>query len=206
MGATSLKRSLFSSNPDKYINFLVGNPPFIPTSFESIATAVGTGSSGTIAFTSIPSTYKHLQIRYIAKNSGTTAAIDSLDITLNADTGSNYTRHILTGNGNAASATGQASQVRIRTGGLIPNSDASLNNMFGVGIIDIHDYTSTSNNKTIRSNLGVDTNSAVSPTGEISLVSGLWFATPAAITSIQLNSQVANWTTTTVFSLYGIKG
>jgi hypothetical protein len=176
------------------------------SSFESIATAVGTGSSGTITFTSIPSTYKHLQIRYVAKHTGTTNSLDSLDITLNGNTGSNYTRHLIVGEGSNVTATGQASQVRIRTGSVIPDSNASLNNMFGVGIIDINDYTSTSNNKTVRTILGVDTNSSVTPVGRITLVSGLWFATPAAITSIQLNSQVANWTTTTVFSLYGIKG
>ena len=41
--------------------------PVTPSSFESIATVSGTGSSGTITFSSIPATYKHLQIRYIGK-------------------------------------------------------------------------------------------------------------------------------------------
>ena len=36
--------------------------PEVASSFESIATATGTGSSGVITFSSIPSTYKHLQI------------------------------------------------------------------------------------------------------------------------------------------------
>jgi hypothetical protein len=37
---------------------------FAPSgAYDSIATVSGTGSSGTISFTSIPSTYTHLQIR-----------------------------------------------------------------------------------------------------------------------------------------------
>ena len=39
---------------------------FAPSgAYDSIATASGTGSSATISFTSIPSTYTHLQIRGI---------------------------------------------------------------------------------------------------------------------------------------------
>jgi hypothetical protein len=33
--------------------------------YESIASATGTGSSATITFSSIPSTYQHLQILYL---------------------------------------------------------------------------------------------------------------------------------------------
>jgi len=41
-------------------------------SYESISTVtVGSGGSTTISFSSIPATYKHLQIRAIAKASGT---------------------------------------------------------------------------------------------------------------------------------------
>ena len=57
------------------------------TSFESIATATGTGSSGTITFSSIPSTFKHLQIRGISRNSAN--SIGAL-MQYNSDTGSNY--------------------------------------------------------------------------------------------------------------------
>ena len=42
------------------------------TSYESIATVtVGAGGSSSISFTSIPSTYKHLQIRAITRDTGT---------------------------------------------------------------------------------------------------------------------------------------
>ena len=175
-------------------------------SFESIATATGTGSSSTITFSSIPSTYQHLQIRYIAKTTGTTSALYNLLTQFNSDTASNYTRHELAGDGATATAAGSASQTSIRVSSVLPNSGSGLANMHGVGIIDILDYTSTSKNKTVRYFCAVDTNSSTSPTGNLSVSSGLWFATPAAINSITLTSATNNFTTTSTFALYGIKG
>lgn len=175
--------------------------------FESIATVAGTGSSNTITFSNIPSGYQHLQIRYIGKATGTTAAIYNYTIRFNGDTGSNYARHALRGNGAAAVASGTATQTAISTlYETIPNSDSALNDMFGVGIVDIHDYLSTSKNKTLRGLIGTDLNRTTTPTGAVNLFSGLWFATPAAITSIDLILGTNNWTTTSQFALYGIKG
>lgn len=177
------------------------------SSFESIATATGTGSSGTITFSSIPSTYKHLQIRYVGKSTTSTGGVNSYNVTMqiNSDTGSNYAYHRLSGNGTAASAGGAATQTSITlTPAHIPNSDATLANMLGVGIIDVLDYTSTSKNKTIRSFYGGNFNTA--STGYLALHSGLYYATPAAITSITLTVPTGFWTTTSSFALYGIKG
>jgi hypothetical protein len=50
-----------------YGSMLAGNPVFVDTDFESIATVtVGGGGAATVEFTSIPGTYQHLQIRAIA--------------------------------------------------------------------------------------------------------------------------------------------
>ena len=47
-------------------SLLAGNAAYNPSSFESIAT-VTLGSSGAVTFSSIPSTYKALQLRFMAK-------------------------------------------------------------------------------------------------------------------------------------------
>jgi len=61
-------------------------------SYESIQTVtVGAGGTATVTFSSIPATYTHLQIRGIARASADT----QLDVTLNSDTGSNYSYHTL---------------------------------------------------------------------------------------------------------------
>lgn len=177
-------------------------------SFESIATATGTGSSATITFSSIPSTYQHLQIRYIGKTTNTGGTTHTqFGMQFNGGTNA-YAYHSLYGDGTSAIATGNNNQGSIKQGiGVIPSSGASLTNTMGCGIIDIHDYTSTSKNKTTRSFIGSGTNlTAGSGIGRVVLSSGLWFTTPAAISSISLILDVDNWTTTSSFALYGIKG
>ena len=162
-------------------------------SYESIATVNGTGSSGTITFSSIPSTYKHLQIRTLANdNSG-----NALYMQLNSDTGSNYTNHRLQGNGATTAAAGAGSQ----TENFWVGYASYVASNYGVSIVDLHDYSSTSKYKTMRSLIGYDINGG----GLILLGSGLWMST-SAITSISIVSSGGNFTTASAFSLYGING
>jgi hypothetical protein len=171
-------------------------PTPVTTSFESIATITPSGVS-TITFSGIPSTYKHLQVRAIAKRDTATTS-GSSNLRFNGDTGSNYVRHFLRGSGSAASAGAGTAQTSIECFEHTGN-EAAVTNMMGVLILDIHDYASTTNNKTIRSLSGTDQNGA----GNIYLTSGLWLST-AAVTSLTLFTS-ANYLNTT-FSLYGIKG
>ena len=163
--------------------------------FESIASATGTGSSGTITFSSIPSTYQSLQIRY---QFFTTVAGNALRVRFNGDTGTNYARHRLYGNGTTVSAGGFITQSYLTPGS---NSNGPSATSPVVGIIDIHNYASSTQYKTLRDIAGVDQNGS----GDINLNSGLWLST-SAITSIELYTGSSNWTTTTTFALYGIKG
>ena len=74
------------------------------TSYESIATVtVGSGGAANVEFTSIPSTYAHLQVRAIFRNANAT---DTTFMRINSDTGSNYAWHTLRGNGSAVTAAG----------------------------------------------------------------------------------------------------
>jgi hypothetical protein len=77
-----------------------GAPPVAPSSYESIATVtVGSGGSSSIDFTSIPSTYKHLQLRIMANAN----ASNRICIAYNSDTNtSNYNSHYIEGNGSVA--------------------------------------------------------------------------------------------------------
>lgn len=172
-------------------------------SFESIATATGTGSSNTITFSSIPATYQHLQIRFIAKSSTTTSVNESVLLRINGDSATNYVEHYLFGGGTSATAGGAVtrSSVSIYNGAM--RSNATYVDMMGVGIIDIHDYVSSTKNKTVRYFCGNDVNAAAS-VGP-ALGSGLWLST-SAVTSVSLVTSSGNWTTTSQFALYGIKG
>jgi len=184
------------------LNFLAavsGNGAGGGGSFESIATANGTGSSGTITFSSIPSTYKHLQIRVMTRSSSTGR---NIQVRFNSDTGANYAQHNLRGNGATAAAAGSASVTEIEAGWIATSAD--LTNVMGVSIIDFHDYASTTKNKTLRAISGLNNNNTTT-NERIYLYSGLWMNT-TAINSISLISNSGNWTTASVFSLYGIKG
>lgn len=167
-------------------------------SYESIATFNATGSETTFTFSSIPSTYQHLQLRAIMQRNGGTQL--DVGIRFNSDTGSNYSQHSLSGDGSAVAASGAASSSYVSVG-IGPGTSTS--NTLGAAIIDIHDYASSTKNKTVRSFCGADTNNA--GISAIKLLSGAWYNTNA-ITSITIYPFGDAMNTGTTFALYGIKG
>jgi hypothetical protein len=196
MAITSIKRKTKSGE------MLVGNSPFIPTDFESIATITPSVSATGVSFTSIPGTYKHLQIRLTYKD--TTTSNQTTDLTIqfnNSSTG--YAYHFINAQGSGITADGSTSQpyIDFECGG---NSAAGMTNIVGVGIIDLHDYASTTKNKTVRMFGGMNANST-STTHKLTFYSGLWNNT-AAINRIDLNAGYSGMATGTTFALYGIKG
>jgi hypothetical protein len=169
--------------------------------YESIATFTGNGSANSVTFSSIPQTYTSLQIRCFGM---VTLGISTslIKLNFNSDTGSNYSYHSLIGDGSSASAEAAINQTTIDNMGTVMGSSYAP----APTIIDIHDYTSTSRNKTVRSFTGANGNIA-STSFRILLSSGLWRNTNA-ITSIDValsNGSLA-FTTSSVISLYGIKG
>ena len=163
------------------------------TSYENIATVtVGSGGSSTITFSSIPSTYKHLQIRGMNLASASTADIR---IRFNSDTSSNYKYHFLYGDGSSAAAGNySATYITFSLGSMATDKPS-------ISVTDILDYTSTSKNKTVRSLMGTDGNGS----GYTVLYSGLWYATPAAITQIDISPNSGTFNQYTQYAVYGIK-
>lgn len=201
MAITKFKTTSSFTNLTKYDSFLAGNAAFSPGAYESIASASGTGSSGTITFSSIPSTYTSLQIRMIGRSSATGTGTVSGRIQLNGDTSSaSYAGHLLFGDGSVVSTDAAASGTY--TGVLLSvlRDGNTASTLTGI-VIDIHNYTSTTQNKTIRMINGYDANGS----GVMMMGSGLWLST-AAVTSISLVLTTTNWTSSSQFALYGIKG
>jgi len=180
----------------------VGSGGAVLSSYESIAKVTGTGSSGTLTFSSIPSTFKHLQIRGIWRTNYASNPDFLCAITANSDTGSNYAWHNLEGNGSSVSASGGASDTRILSTRFAASSVAS--NTLGAIVIDVLDYGSTTKYKTFRLFGGVDDNNTA-PATKIQVRSGLWLST-SAINSISFTTIGGDsWTTQTTLALYGIK-
>ena len=171
------------------------NYPRITTSYESIATVtVGSGGQSTITFSSIPSTYKHLQLRWFSKN---TVSDYGLRAQFNSDTGSNYNFHYLYGDGSTVGAGGSANETFATVG---QPSDTSTS-VFGVGIVDILDYSATTKYKTTRTLSGYDKNGVG---GILVFQSSAWRNT-AAINSIYLYHSTGNFAQYSSFALYGIR-
>jgi len=179
-----------SANQGQFISY---------SSYESIATTtVGSGGASTVTFSSIPSTYQHLQIRYTAKNGTSGGVSDTFNTArFNGDSGSNYAYHYALGDGAATYGYGVGSQSSVWFG-LSPYGATST---FGTNVIDILDYANTNKYKTLRALIGNDRNGA----GTIALTSGLWMST-SAISSIVITATSFPFAEYSSFALYGIKG
>jgi hypothetical protein len=171
-------------------------------SFESIATvSVGSGGQSSIVFSSIPQTYKHLQIRGIGALTGSTADYYNQPFYFNTDNTANYARHGIRSFGSGTPiAIGAISSTRGYLYDCMPTSASG--SVFGTIIIDIIDYANTSKLKTIRGISGNDANGL----GAIGISSTLWNST-SAIDSITFEADAGkSYLQYTQFSLYGIKG
>lgn len=189
MSRFSPRVKLSNSSSTSAISSWFGNQfVAVPGDYYSIATANGTGSSGTITFSSIPATFSHLQVRLIA-NMGAT---NNFNIRFNGDTTSaNYIYHQIYGDG---TNTGAGASVGL------PFAGYATTSYYGISIIDIFDYANTNKNKTISTIHGSDANGS----GFSLFRSGLWLNT-AAINQIEIVAGT-NFTTASKFALYGIKG
>ena len=187
---------------NRYYDMLAGNTVWNPWepqgAFDALSTVtVPSGGLASLTFAAIPNTYKHLQIRAIAKDSQASAS-HSLRMQFNSDTGSNYTYHALTGDGSSASAGALTSQTNLFPGFVMGTTGT---NVFAVSIHDILDYANVSKNKVIRTLSGVDNNGS----GNIGLFSGLWINTNAINSVTILPAASTNFTEFSQFTLYGVK-
>jgi hypothetical protein len=196
LSITRAKTSSIAQGPSTNRNLLAGNPTILPGSYESIATVtVGAGGSNSISFSSIASTYTHLQLRV----SATTAASGKVMVArFNSDSTTSYTWHFLNGQGTTASAGNATGNTYARFFG--QNIGTNTTNP-SVSIMDILDYANTNKNKTVRALSGSDNNGS----GEVALESSLWIKTNA-INAITISlTDSSNFSQNSSFALYGIK-
>jgi hypothetical protein len=166
--------------------------------YQSISTVtVGSGGSSSIDFTSIPSTYSHLQIRALTRATSTGA---NASVRLNSDSGANYSFHVLYGDGTSAASAAGTGQTSALVGNTANSGTAA--NVFSVIVLDILDYANTNKNKTLRSLDGFDANNA-SPC-VLQFNSAGWYST-SAVNAISLIMNSGNFAQYTHVALYGIK-
>ena len=162
--------------------------------YEKIATnTISNSTTNSVTFSSISGSYTDL---VLVINGGATSGND-LGIRFNSDTGSNYSRTTVTGNGSAASSSRASSQTYIRiTVNAYPETSLYTFN----SIVSINNYSNSTTYKTLlarsnNANTGVDA------------VVGLWRNTNAITSIIIFNDGGAAYyfLNGSTLNLYGIK-
>ncbi len=159
------------------------------STYTPIATTTGNGSSATITFSSIPSTYTDLVIVATLTN---TNGSDSLSLRFNSDTGTNYSYTVLGNNGSTPESYRSSNNTFMQVG-------LELDTAPCPNIIQVMNYANTTTNKTVIARGGqADIRTRA--------IAGLWRST-AAINSITLRnpSGAGAYSTSSTFTLYGIQ-
>jgi hypothetical protein len=159
--------------------------------YDSIATTTLGSTSSLITFSSIPGTYTDL-VLIISGNSSSSS--NFYVFKYNSDTGSNYSRTNLIGNGTAASSDRFSNE---SAGYFVTSTIPTAASTFDACIVNIMNYSNTTTYKTTISRgntAGTNLGATV----------GLWRST-SAITRIDISPYNGSFASGSTFSLYGIK-
>ena len=158
------------------------------STYTPIATTTLGSAQQTITFSSIAGTYTDL---VIAIASGSTATGTEFQMRFNSDTGSNYSRTSLGGNGTSALSSRATNATKIQI-----ESSTGMGTGQTTTLINVMNYANTSTYKTALLR--------ASDAGKYAYaVVGLWRST-SAITSIDIINETSTFTAGSTFTLYGI--
>ena len=161
----------------------------MPATYEPIATNSLTGTTASVTFSSIPSTYTDLVLIF---NGSIDTNSRQLVLQFNSDTGTNYSNTRLVGDGTSAASYRATSQTYARC------ITSTTNNVVSTIIVNIQNYSNTTTNKTILSR-----GSATSDQADA--IVNLWRSTSVINSITCLLSGTGNFNSGSTFTLYGIK-
>jgi hypothetical protein len=177
---------------------------FTTGTYDAIATQILAGGETSIAFTSIPQDYTHLQIRGMVRSNTGDADLYMQLGNGSIDTGANYSWHLMYGEGAASLNSAYASSTSSIFAAQLPYSGTTAST-FGSFIINLLDYKNANKNKTALINEGKSMYSA-SYTPTYAQITGNWYS-GSAITNIKFfNNNSTALAAYSEISLYGIKG
>jgi FlaG/FlaF family flagellin (archaellin) len=160
--------------------------------YQLISTQILAATTNSITFTSLgdfSSTYKHLQLRTVAKSNQAGTGSGGVSAFIEINTGT-LNAHYLYTDGGSFLAGGVAN------GFMLNLVRAGATNAFSASITDFLDPYSTTKNKTVRTLGGYNS--------ELAFSSGLWQSTNS-VTSITIRTTADNFDVGSRFSLYGLK-
>jgi hypothetical protein len=166
--------------------------------YTLISSNVLSSSAASVTFSSIPSTYTDLVLRFSSRTSRT-SVYDQIKLTFNGDTATNYSDTYVFGDGATAySGSDVSSNYSLL---LYSNGDSATASTFGQGELYIPNYAGSAK-KPSSSFIVAETNAT---TQRMGVNANLWQGT-AAITSVTFTPFTAtNFLSGSSFYLYGIK-
>jgi hypothetical protein len=199
MATTSLARSGLVTF-QKYSSLLVGNPSYVPPTFQLLESVTLTSGQGSIEFTNLATKYageyRHLQLRMLLRDDSNAVANGAL-VRLNGDTSTNYAYHGLSAGGSSVTSFNVANAA-FGLAANIPSAQAPAG-IFAVAVLDLFDAFNTSKFKTARVTCAHNLSSP-----NIELRSWHWRNT-AATSTIRVGDSGSNLIAGCRVSLYGIK-
>jgi hypothetical protein len=161
------------------------------TTYEKIASTTLGSSSATVTLSSIPATYTDLRLVFVPLGTST----QNMSMTINGDTGANYSWTNLRGDGGGtvySARAGSQSNINLTYGTSITTTNPNLYE------IDIFSYAG-STYKTSLNKYSADKNGS----GNLGVQAILWSST-SAITSVTFTA-TTNFAANTILTIYGIK-
>lgn len=164
--------------------------------FQLISTSLLSTTTASVTFSDIPATFKHLQIRVVARYTAATS-ISNITLRFNSDTGSNYGYQSMRGQAATVFSTSSSSYETKLLVGDMPGASAAASS-FGSSFIDVIDYANTTKIKTTKTFGG---NAAFL---DVYAFNGTWNST-SAVSSILVSdaNTSASFAAGTRISLYG---
>lgn len=159
--------------------------------YEPISTIQFSTATASHTFSSIPNTYKHLQIVAFIKGSTGTPY---LDMRYNSDSGANYNQTSFYPSAGSWGSSGNPGA----TFAYVGQNSMFNSTTFGMQVIDIIDYANTTTEKNWVTYGGTQAQ-------EPELLHGTWHST-SAINSIYLVLSGGNFAVGTTLTLYGLLG
>jgi len=153
----------------------------------------------------IKQTYDHLYL-LMSTRGDVSAHFMDINLTLNGDTGTNYSGTGLYGDQTPAPLSWRDTGYAFANWGLDSCGASMLADTFGTTKVWIPHYSNTANFKQILASGAAQNNSTTNSEWRVHIGANLWSATPAAVTEITLTPASGNFVEFSTFTLYGLTG
>jgi hypothetical protein len=166
------------------------------------------GSASSITKSSISGSYDHLYIEYSLRGTKSNAGSYSDAFLLRFNTSTTSSEYSAT---RLYASTNTPVSSRPASSGILVEEFPAANALadtFGAGTIWIPNYTNTANFKQaiIQNVFPNNSTSVTGPQWSLSMVAGLFSATPAAITEVKFQCNSASFDTYSSWTIYGVTG